>query len=41
MTKQDWREHFQPRWGRFNSAKQRFDPDNMMTPGQGIFRRKP
>ena len=41
MTKQDWREHFQPQWDRFNSAKQRFDPDNIMTPGQGIFRRKP
>jgi FAD/FMN-containing dehydrogenase len=37
MTKQDWLEHFQPEWGPFNSAKQLFDPDNIMTPGQGIF----
>jgi hypothetical protein len=29
--------HFQPVLGQFNAAKQRFDPDNMMTPGQGIF----
>jgi cytokinin dehydrogenase len=37
MTKQDWHEHFQPQWGQFSSAKQLFDPDNIMTPGQGIF----
>lgn len=37
MTKQNWRKHFQPEWGHFNSAKRLFDPDNIMTPGQGIF----
>jgi cytokinin dehydrogenase len=37
MTQHDWLEHFQPEWGQFKSAKQRFDPDHMMTPGQGIF----
>jgi FAD/FMN-containing dehydrogenase len=37
MTKQDWHKHFQPRWGAFRAAKQRFDPDHIMTPGQGIF----
>lgn len=37
MSKQDWHEHFQPKWGKLVSAKQLFDPDNIMTPGQGIF----
>lgn len=37
MTKQDWRKHFQPNWGKFNSAKNKFDKDNILTPGQGIF----
>jgi FAD/FMN-containing dehydrogenase len=37
MTAADWREHFQPFWERFKKAKQTFDPDNILAPGQGIF----
>jgi FAD/FMN-containing dehydrogenase len=37
MTKQDWHEHYQPLWGAFVSAKRRFDPAEILTPGQGIF----
>ncbi|PYS76025.1 MAG: oxidoreductase, partial [Acidobacteria bacterium] len=37
MTKHDWQKHFQPEWGGFVSAKQLYDPDDILTPGQGIF----
>jgi cytokinin dehydrogenase len=37
MTAADWRSHFQPFWERFKKAKQTFDPDNILAPGQGIF----
>ncbi|PTL77470.1 FAD-binding protein [Vitiosangium sp. GDMCC 1.1324] len=37
MSAADWREHFQPFWERFQRAKRSFDPDNILTPGQGIF----
>ena len=37
MTKHDWQKHYQPLWGAFVSAKRHFDPDNILTPGQGIF----
>lgn len=37
MTKHDWQKHFQPAWGEFASAKHLYDPDNVLTPGQGIF----
>jgi FAD/FMN-containing dehydrogenase len=37
MSADDWRGHFHPRWERFLQAKRRFDPDNILTPGQGIF----
>ena len=37
MTKHDWQKHFQPLWGKFVSAKRHFDPDEILTPGQGIF----
>lgn len=33
----DWRAHFGPEWERLRRAKRRFDPDNLLTPGQGIF----
>jgi FAD/FMN-containing dehydrogenase len=33
----DWQQHFHPVWGRLVSAKRRFDPDNVLTPGPGIF----
>ena len=37
MDKQDWHKHFQPQWGELVSAKQLFDPNTIMTPGQSIF----
>ena len=37
MTRHDWQKHYQPLWGKFVSAKRHFDPDGIMTPGQGIF----
>ncbi|HEX7334087.1 MAG TPA: FAD-binding protein [Pyrinomonadaceae bacterium] len=37
MTKHDWQKHFQPLWGKFVSAKRHFDPDEILTPGPGIF----
>jgi cytokinin dehydrogenase len=37
MTRHDWQKHFQPLWGSFVSAKRHFDPDEILTPGQGIF----
>ena len=37
MTKHDWQQHYQPLWGKFVSAKRHFDPDEILTPGQGIF----
>lgn len=37
MTKQDWQKHYEPLWGSFVSAKRRFDPAQILTPGQGIF----
>jgi FAD/FMN-containing dehydrogenase len=37
MTKHDWQKHYQPLWGAFVRAKRHFDPDETLTPGQGIF----
>lgn len=37
MTKHDWQKHYQPLWGPLVSAKRRFDPDKILTPGPGIF----
>jgi FAD/FMN-containing dehydrogenase len=37
MTRDDWQKHYQPLWGAFVSAKRHFDPDEILTPGQGIF----
>ena len=37
MTRQDWKEHFDPFWEKFVQAKHRFDPDNILTPGPEIF----
>ncbi|HET9714022.1 MAG TPA: FAD-binding protein, partial [Pyrinomonadaceae bacterium] len=36
MTRHDWQKHYQPLWGAFVSAKRHFDPDEILTPGQGI-----
>ncbi|XP_038979967.1 cytokinin dehydrogenase 7-like [Phoenix dactylifera] len=36
-----WRLHFGEKWGRFEELKSRFDPLNILAPGQRIFQRKP
>ena len=37
FTQANWRNHFGSQWDRLRLAKQRFDPDNVLTPGQGMF----
>lgn len=37
FSQADWKQHFHPVWGKLVSAKRRYDPDNLLTPGQGIF----
>lgn len=37
FSQADWIQHYGPVWGRFQNAKQRFDPNNVLTPGQGMF----
>lgn len=37
FTPPDWEQHFGPAWDFLVEAKNRFDPDNVLTPGQGIF----
>jgi hypothetical protein len=37
FTPRDWRRHFGDSWDLLSRAKQRFDPDNVLTPGQGMF----
>jgi FAD/FMN-containing dehydrogenase len=37
MTQADWKTHYGTRWAGFASAKKKYDPTNLFTPGQGIF----
>ncbi|MGH8604909.1 MAG: FAD-binding protein, partial [Gammaproteobacteria bacterium] len=37
FTPADWQEHFGPKWDFLADAKEEFDPDNVLAPGQGIF----
>ncbi len=37
FTPADWQAHFGSAWNAFANAKRRFDPDNILAPGQGIF----
>jgi FAD/FMN-containing dehydrogenase len=37
FSRADWRQHFGPRFRLLALAKRFFDPDNVLTPGQGIF----
>jgi cytokinin dehydrogenase len=37
MTPVDWQVHFGDEWARVEAAKHAFDPDNVLTPGPGIF----
>jgi FAD/FMN-containing dehydrogenase len=40
FSPRDWRRHFGGAWDAFAHAKQRFDPDRVLTPGQGMFPRR-
>ena len=37
MGRSDWRRHFGRHWDGFAAAKRRYDPDAVLTPGQGMF----
>ena len=37
MTRTDWKRHFGSLYDPFAAAKRAFDPDNVLTPGQGFF----
>lgn len=37
LDREDWRQHFDPYWDELVRVKRRFDPDNVLTPGPGIF----
>ncbi|MFJ8077192.1 FAD-binding protein [Streptomyces sp. NPDC096176] len=37
MTPAEWKTHFGSRWDAFYNAKRRYDPANVLTPGQGFF----
>jgi FAD/FMN-containing dehydrogenase len=36
MRPGDWRRHFGASWSRFERLRRRYDPDGVLTPGQGI-----
>jgi cytokinin dehydrogenase len=37
FSQADWIHYFGPTWESFRNAKSRFDPNNVLTPGQGTF----
>ncbi|MFN6487526.1 MULTISPECIES: hypothetical protein [unclassified Nostoc] len=37
MRSHIWQQHFGRVWGNLVSAKRRYNPDNLLTPSQGIF----
>lgn len=37
FSQADWQQHFGPVWDEFRKAKRKYDPDHILTPGQGIF----
>jgi FAD/FMN-containing dehydrogenase len=37
VTAGDWRQHFGPEWEILAAARRHYDPDGILTPGQGIF----
>ena len=37
LSPADWRDHYADRWPAVRSAKARYDPRRVLTPGQGIF----
>ena len=36
LSKAEWRDHFGPAFGQLEAAKQRYDPDRILTPGYDI-----
>ena len=40
LTKNEWQTHYGTEtWRRLEAAKKRFDPNNVLTPGPGLFSR--
>ena len=37
FSQEDWQQHFGKSWSALVAAKRRYDPDNVLTPGQRIF----
>ena len=37
LTPSDWQAHYGSAWPAFRAAKRRYDPNHVLTPGQGIF----
>jgi cytokinin dehydrogenase len=37
FSQADWIQHYGPVWELFQDSKKRFDPNNVLTPGQGMF----
>jgi FAD/FMN-containing dehydrogenase len=37
FSRRDWRDHFGPAWRLLRTARDRYDPDGLLVPGQGIF----
>jgi FAD/FMN-containing dehydrogenase len=37
LSPEDWRRHYGSAWEDFAEAKRRYDPDNVLTPGPGVF----
>jgi FAD/FMN-containing dehydrogenase len=37
FSRADWTAHYGERWPEFERRKHQFDPDNILTPGPGIF----
>jgi cytokinin dehydrogenase len=37
FSRADWRDHFGDQWHRLVAAKRLYDPNRILTPGQGIF----
>lgn len=37
ISQNDWVQHFGSRWSKLVSMKRQYDPNNILTPGQGIF----
>jgi len=37
MPEDDWKRHYGPAWQMVQAAKTKFDPNNVLTPGHGMF----